>query len=456
MTIAVFTAELPLLEEVTASLAAEGIDLCGIELNGRQGSQPSGADITKGILIVPKHGAGEPTARVRELLLKEKDLILCATQPDSKGSQLLKALGATKIITPRTWASEHVSERVLAQLILDGDIAPSACGKLHGATRAMRELYGEMEVIARLADPVLILGETGTGKELVAGEIHNLSKRGGRLLSVNCGELSLELAGSDLFGHKRGSFTGATEARRGLLAEAGEGTIFLDEIGELDLKAQAILLRVLEEKKVRRVGSNQTEEVRARIVLATNRDLELECEEGRFRTDLFERIRGFTLTLNPLRERRADIPLLVHHFLAEFGEENGQVPKLRDGALDCLFNYHWVGNVRELRSATRKASAFADSKGFVSDLHLLQATQRGRKRQQNGSLADAKYYVTFDPTRETLKEFTKRAEARYIEALLKITGGNKKEASRLAGMGLSQFYEKLKDDESRPRRPPSS
>src|SRR5205085_9780441 len=150
-------------------------------------------------------------------------------------------------------------------------------------------------------------------------------------------------------------------------------------------KAQAILLRVLEEKQVRRLGSNETEAVPARIVLATNRDLEMECGAGRFRQDLFERIRGFTLELQPLRDRRADIPLLVRRFLAEFNQETSRDVQLPSGAFDCLFNYEWVGNIRELRAAVRKAAAFADPAGSISILHLLQATRRSHKRKPGSS-----------------------------------------------------------------------
>jgi DNA-binding NtrC family response regulator len=398
------------------------------------------------VLVVTKHGAGEPTAWVRRLLTAGRKLILCAPQTDIQGYQLLEELGANEIITPRTWQPEHVAERILAQLILDGDVTPSTCGRLHGASRTMRDLYRDMKVIAPLSDPVLILGETGTGKELVAGEIHKLSGRPDKFLPINCGELSLELAGSDLFGHKRGSFTGATEARQGLLAEAGRGTIFLDEIGELDVKAQAILLRVLEERKVRRVGSNQTEDVPARIVLATNRDLESECEEGRFRKDLFERIRGFALELCPLRERRDDIPLLVHHFLDEFSRETNRVLKLASGALDCLFDYEWPGNVRELRAAVRRAAAFANPDGFVTDWQLSPATRRSRKRMGASESVpnNAKHFVTFDPEVDTWKDFLERAQVAYFQTLLTTTGNNKTEAHRRSGLSSSQFYEKIK------------
>ena len=450
MTIAIFAADSGPLNDVTAFLREEGVEAFPIAL--KAGAQTRKIDvIQKGVLIVPKHGAGEATENVGRFLGNNRALILCVPQPDNDDRQLLIELGATAIITPRTWEAEHIGERILSQLILDGDVQPNESGSLRGATRTMRELYEELAIIAPLSDPVLILGETGTGKELVAGEIHRLSIRRDKLVVVNCGELSLELAGSDLFGHKRGSFTGATETRQGLLAAAGRGTVFLDEIGELDLKAQAFLLRVLEEKKIRRVGANQSEEVNARFLLATNRDLETECAEGRFRQDLFERIRGFTVELKPLRERRADIPLLVQCFVSEFNQELKEDRRIPSGAFDCLFEYDWQGNVRELRAAVRKAAAFADQAGFISVFHLLESTLRKRKQNKfpDTLSGDKSHTVTFDPNTDKWKDFIKRAQSIYFRSILKATNGNREKAIFLSGLSRSQFYEKLKEIDSK-------
>lgn len=448
MKIALFTSEpISSMELVTAGLTDEKIDVRLFDLNSHARVSDFSSDINKVVLVVPRHGAGDETMRVRALFTHNTPLIVCTTRSETEGYRDLKSAGASEIITPRTWAPEHISERILGQLILDGAVEPVACGILRGATRAMQDTYTEMAVIAPLADPVLIVGETGTGKELVAQELHTLSKRQDKFLPINCGELRAELAGSELFGHKRGSFTGATDARQGLFAEAGKGTIFLDEIGELDLKAQAILLRVLEEKKVRRIGSNQTESVSARIVLATNRDLELECEKKTFRLDLFERIRGFSLELHPLRERRADIPLLVRHFLADWNREKGSHTRIPTGALDCLFNYDWPGNVRELRAAVRRAAAFEDAEGYLSSWELLQATRRKRKRRQTDetvAAGTANHFINFDPAVDAWRDLVERAQRIYFQAVLADTRGNKREAQRRSGLGTSQFYEKLK------------
>jgi DNA-binding NtrC family response regulator len=438
MSIALFNSPEIQLKGIADALRDDGLDIAVSPVDA-----PANPGISKGVLVVPKHGAGELTDMTRRALGPNRELILCALQPDNDDRRLLTSLGATRIITPRTWSAEDIAERVLAQLILDGHVQPSASGKVRGATRAMRTLYRDLALIAPLSDPVLILGETGTGKELVAAEVHRLSQLSGKLVVINSGEMSVDLAGSDLFGHKKGAFSGSTETRQGLIAEAGHGTVFLDEIGELDLKAQAFLLRVLEEKKVRRVGANVTEEVDARFILATNRDLELECEEGRFRQDLYERIRGFTLNLPPLRERRADIPLLAQFFVEQFNEETARSLYVPDGATDRLFNYDWIGNVRELRAAVRKAAAFADDDGAISAVQLLQATMRRRSRRPGPDARE--FVVAFDPKKDTWKDFQKRAQAIYFRAVLNAADGNKEQARKVSGFSTSQFYEKMKD-----------
>lgn len=192
MPIALFAIDSGPLESIVSALSDEGLDVRAIDLDSTRGIKSLGPEISKGVLIIPKHGAGEPTEWISRLITSERRLILCAPKPDSEGYQLLKEMGATEIITPRTADPAHISERILAQLIVDGDVEEFTCGSLFGATTVMRDLYRRMTAFAELADPVLILGETGTGKELVAKEIHKLSKRPDTFLSINCGELSRE------------------------------------------------------------------------------------------------------------------------------------------------------------------------------------------------------------------------------------------------------------------------
>jgi transcriptional regulator with GAF, ATPase, and Fis domain len=416
---------------------SDGVDVSVAEFDSifSRGAETNSATIC--FLILEEQDLikiGEATSRVRAALLKGCRLLLCIPLPVERS--VLMDWGADDIITPASMSARHVAERILAQLISEELVQPYRCGGLYGATSQMRELYSHIETVARLDDPLLILGETGTGKELVAREVHERSVRQDIYVAVNCAELNPELFGSELFGHEKGAFTNAIQTRRGLLAEAEKGTVFLDEIGDLDLQAQAKLLRVLEDKKIRRIGANHWEDVPVRILLATNRNLEGDCLSGRFRSDLFERIRGFIIELPPLRERKADIPLLMKHFLAAYNDEYKLHLDIPLGAIDSLFRYSWPGNVRELRAAVRRAAAYADTSGHISSLILQEAT-RGRKTNVS------KNSVEFNPSTDTWRDVQKLAQEAYFRAILAETKGNKDVAIKLSGLGKSQFYEKL-------------
>lgn len=438
MNIALLSSDLDRLREIAFALSQEGVEALPYPLGGQHKRQV-GEDFDAGVLVVPQHGAGAQLEKARAIFGDRRPLLLCSPQPSNADRQLLLELGAFEVITPRSWQSDHVAERILAHLILEGYIQPDSFGEIRGATKVMRSLYRDIETIAPLSDTVLVLGETGTGKELIAKEIHRVSGRTGDFIAINCAELSVELTGSDLFGHKKGAFTGATEARHGLLAEARAGTVFLDEIGEFDLLAQAKLLRVLEDRTVRRVGSNTWEPIKARFILATNRDLESECDNGSFRTDLLYRINELTLETAPLRERLADVPLLVKHFVSEFNQEHGKNLQIPPNTLDSLFNYLWPGNVRELRGVVRKAAAYADQAEHISAIRLQEAS--ARRRHQNGP----RNSIDFDPSSDKWRDVLHRTQAAYFTAVLSAAKGNKEEAARRAGMSRSQFYEKLKE-----------
>lgn len=406
----------------------------------RAGGWPE--DLAEGVLIQTDQGViavGEQTSRVRAALGESRRLLLCCPQPTPIDRETLIECGASDVVTPSSWAPLHVAERILAEFILGGGVEASHCGSLYGGTQIIRRIYRDLATLAPLDDPILVLGESGTGKELVARELHRQSGRRDIFLPINCAELSPELLGSELFGHAKGAFTNALQARKGLLAEARDGTIFLDEIGDLDLQAQAKLLRVIEDRKVRAVGSNRWDEVGARLILATNRDLEEESQVGRFRKDLLERIRGFTIILPPLRSRKADIPLLAYRFVAEYGEHYGRELSIPAGGVDYLFRYDWEGNVRELRAAVRKAAAYADDRGNISAV-MLQEAVRGRKKNNV-----TQHSVAFDPTSDTWRDVQKRAQAAYLRAVLTVTNGNKESASKLSGISRAQLYEKLKE-----------
>src|SRR5213593_4495166 len=231
-----------------------------------------------------------------------------------------------------------------------------------GRSPRMQEIFSIVQRIARNTSTVLISGESGTGKELIARAIHYNSGRRGKFVSINCGALPETLLESELFGHERGAFTGAIREKRGLFQEADRGTIFLDEIGETSTAMQIKLLRVLQDRLVRRVGSNVETQVDVRVIAATNRDLSESIKSGTFREDLFYRINVIPIALPPLRQRREDIPILVDHFVAKYSKNMG-VPQKRISAdaMRALDKYHWAGNVRELENVIERMIALESS-----------------------------------------------------------------------------------------------
>ncbi|MCO6401168.1 MAG: sigma-54-dependent Fis family transcriptional regulator, partial [Verrucomicrobia bacterium] len=230
-----------------------------------------------------------------------------------------------------------------------------------GQSPALQEVFDTIRQVAQSRATVLIQGESGTGKELVAQALHRLSPRSkGPFIAVHCAALSETLLESELFGHERGAFTGATERRRGRFELADGGTLFLDEIGEIDSSLQVKILRVLEERRFERVGGQETIDVDVRLVAATNRDLKKKVEEGTFREDLFYRLDVVAIRLPPLRERVGDLPLLVDHFISVFAEENGKkIVGITPEAMQALGGYEWPGNVRELRNMVERMVVLA-------------------------------------------------------------------------------------------------
>ncbi|MCP4744949.1 MAG: AAA domain-containing protein [Desulfobacteraceae bacterium] len=227
-----------------------------------------------------------------------------------------------------------------------------------GSETGLRAVMQMVRQVAGLDSPVLVLGETGVGKELIAGAIHNFSsRRKGPLIRVNCGAIPETLMDSELFGHEKGAFTGAVSSKRGRFERSHGGTIFLDEIGELSPEAQVRLLRVLQEKEIERVGGTNSIKLDIRVIAATHRNLEELLAQGRFRQDLYFRLKVFPITIPPLRQRRDDIPALVHHFIHKKAREMklGTVPNLAPGVIERLVSYDWPGNVRELENAVERA-----------------------------------------------------------------------------------------------------
>ncbi|HNZ65061.1 MAG TPA: sigma 54-interacting transcriptional regulator [Paludibacter sp.] len=239
-----------------------------------------------------------------------------------------------------------------------------------GSNFGLKQVMEMVHQVSPLNSPVLLLGETGTGKELIANAIHNLSpRRNGPFIKVNCGAIPESLMDSELFGHEKGAFTGALFQKRGRFERADGGTIFLDEIGELTPGAQIRLLRVIQEKEFERVGGTQTHKVDIRIITATHRNLEVMMSDGKFREDLYFRLKVFPIVIPPLRERSADIPALVQHFVLKKSREMGLAknPVLALGSIENLVQYQWPGNVRELQNAVERALILSNGKPLVFD-----------------------------------------------------------------------------------------
>jgi len=302
-----------------------------------------------------------------------------------------------------------------------------------GESPAMEEVLDVVKQVAPTRATVLLSGESGTGKELVAKAIHQLSPRAKQpMVSVHCAALSPTLLESELFGHERGAFTGAHERRIGRFEQAQGGTLFLDEIGEIDATIQIKLLRFLGERTFERVGSNKTLTADVRLVAATNKNLEEQVKAGKFREDLYFRLRVVEITLPPLRERIADVPLLARSFLKEFAEENGKpVKELAPEAMDLLMAYSWPGNVRELRTAIESAVVLCrGGKVVPRDLPASVRNAAGAPPDPQRALASGNLTVH-------------EAEKQLIIRALKESGSNRTLAAKKVGMSRRTLHRKL-------------
>ena len=299
-----------------------------------------------------------------------------------------------------------------------------------------------MKLVGRVAStnlPVLITGESGTGKEIVARAIHRRSQRAAQaFIAVNCGALPAELIESELFGHVRGSFTGATVDRRGLWQEADRGTVFLDEITETSPAFQVKLLRAVQEGEVRPVGSNQTHRVDVRVIAATNRDADEQVREGRFRQDLLYRLNAVTIHLPPLRQRREDIRPLAKYFADRTLGPDARPIGFSKDAMWLLENYEWPGNIRELENAVVRAAALCDQ--IVRPEDLPERVQRSvRAGQSPPSAASETNSASYDDSTMSLAD----VERRHIMRVLARTGGNKQAAARILGIDRTTLQRKL-------------
>ncbi|MFT4551664.1 MAG: DNA-binding NtrC family response regulator [Chlamydiales bacterium] len=312
-----------------------------------------------------------------------------------------------------------------------------------GPNKAMAKIYESLDIIAKSASTtVFIYGETGTGKEIIAQRIHELSERRKKpFVEVNATALTAELLESELFGHEAGSFTGATQTKKGLFEFASGGTLFLDEIGDMDLTMQAKILRALQERKIRRVGGTDFIEVDIRLITATNKNLEEAVSEGTFREDLYYRLNVVPINLPPLRERKDDIESFVRHFIAVFNKEFGRhVQDIAPDALKDLCNYPWPGNVRELRNVIERTLLLECHEGLLKVEHL-----RFLLGEMISQRISAKPGLPISVSNKIGENFPLESiEREHIEGVLKANSGNKNQAAQILGIDRTTLYNKLK------------
>jgi len=393
-------------------------------------------------LRVPDVGGLELLKRVRETHPQTPVIVLTQYGTIESAVEAMR-VGAADYVTKPFHIPELRSklDRVVHSLELDQENrvlkeqlrTRPGFGGLLGLSPKMQRVYRLIEKVSQHNYPVLILGESGTGKELVARSIHFSGTRGNRPFApVDCSALVPTLIESELFGYVKGAFTGANQTKRGLMEAAGNGTLFLDEIGDLPIDLQAKLLRALQEKEIRPVGSTDRIPISVRVIAATNRDLESAVREGRFRQDLFFRLNVVQIKMPPLRERKGDIPLLVNSFLEKFSDAQGPVRTVTEDAMLKLMAYDWPGNVRELENAIERAVAL----GTSSLLHV-------------GDLPTNLQYGTSErlPQNDMLLPLDE-LERRAIMRALRESGGDKLAAARLLGIGKTTLYRKLKQYES--------
>ena len=310
-------------------------------------------------------------------------------------------------------------------------------GKIVGKSPAMRNIYKLIQQVAKTKTNILITGESGTGKELIAKAIHEESARKDKpFVVVNCGGIPETLMESELFGHKKGAFTGATQDKKGLFETADKGTIFLDEIGELGLPIQVKLLRAVQERVFKPVGSNEDVSVDIRIISATNKKLEEEVIAGNFREDLFYRLNVIEIKVPPLRERKGDLRVLAQHFLEKYSTEMGkEVSKLSSYAIDLLNKYDFPGNIRELENLMERSVALSSTNIILPDSLALSLHKRRwieGVKSRRFDLDEVRNGVSLDAILEEI-------EKAYLEKALECTNGRKQEAADLLGISFRTF-----------------
>jgi len=388
-------------------------------------------------------------AQIRQLSPETQVIMLTGHATVDTAVQALR-LGAFDYLTkPCKWAElEVILNRVAERRDLANKTAAletrlkaaEGAPLLIGETAAMKQVRRLIETIAPTEATVMVLGDTGTGKELIARNLHEKSDRAQRVfIPVNCGALPENLVESELFGHRKGAFTGAETNRKGLFEVANGGTLFLDEVGELDKSVQVKLLRFLESGEIRRVGENEPFRVDVRVVCATNRDLREMVANDQFREDLFFRLNTFEIILPPLRDRRSDIPELARHMISRHAARRGLMETtITPEAIEVLTAHDWPGNIRELANAIERALILAGN-GPIRPEHLpTQYPAKGRAQHAGAPSMGGPHFAIPEGS-PTLRDI----EMSYIQVVLEKHGGNKPAASKELGISLKTLYNKI-------------
>ncbi|MGZ3946436.1 MAG: sigma-54-dependent transcriptional regulator [Mucilaginibacter sp.] len=434
-------------EERLRNLMARILQLEGYEVatasTGREGLkklQQEAVNVVLSDVKLPDINGIELTEQIKKSWPATEVIVLTAFGTINDGVKAIK-IGAFDYITKGDdneriipLVSKAMDKALLQQRVqeLEGKLNDKfGFERIIGKSAAITDAIKLAQKVAQTDTTVLLLGETGTGKEVFAESIHQASGRKAKpFVAVNCSAFTKELLESELFGHKAGSFTGATKDKKGLFEEANGGTIFLDEIGELDPELQAKLLRVLESQQFLKVGDTKPTQVNVRILAATNRDLQSEIETNHFRSDLFYRLSVFQITLPPLRDRKKDITLLAEYFMQYFASKvKTQISTMSEAFAGKLEAYTWPGNIRELKNVIERAVILCDGTELDETL-LPYEIQHLQPARANNSIS------AFDLS---------SVEKLHIQRVLNHTHGNRAEAARLLNIGIATLYRKLKE-----------
>jgi two-component system, NtrC family, response regulator AtoC len=383
---------------------------------------------------------------VRRLLPGTPVLVMTAFGSVATSVEAMR-LGAVTMLekpVPVAQLEREVRDAIAGALEVEGGLEAAGGAGLVGTSRAIGDVFDTLVRVAPSNSSVLIQGESGTGKELVAQAVHRLSRRAlGPLVAVNCAAIPEQLLESELFGHVKGAFTGASQARQGRFKLAHGGTIFLDEIGEMPLALQGKLLRVLQERAIEPVGGSKPESVDFRLIAATNKDLEAQVGKGAFRGDLFYRLNVVPLVLPPLRERSGDVPLLAAHFLARHNAGKEKPLRFSQGAIESLERHAWPGNVRELENLIERL-AVLKGEGEIEIADLPGPIRNARAGTRATATVEGEVAAALPPEGVDLYKVLADIEDRLIREALERSGGNKNQAAKILGLNRTTLVEKLK------------